>query len=327
MSPYDPPDWLRGFVSDEVRPLLLADTKTAIQALKRWQEQRSKQRQSREKWESGRNKYLRKLAKSGQQVTPPECPGAGWTWCEWWSDPSTGQHHIQAWLPPELSVDNAPPFYDNPLRHWIVRHDPVEPSLDRDFPSEECWVTLMAIHDEVRIKAERIVPLDTLDYRIAVPFAVVSSSVRELTEEHLPELRRMVRIAAKFLKKSAKKGKSKAVLRKAQVTPSDPSAFIPAKDCRNNRIRTHKQLIALLDKSHNNNQGMRREHRGQHLWIHGGDWHRWNAEQDALEESARKKVEESDPYADAYSRALEFRKPEIREAVLARSLANSRGKK
>jgi hypothetical protein len=60
----------------------------------------------------------------------------------------------------------------------------------------------------------------------------------------------------------------------------DPSAFIPAKRCRDGSlgITTHKRLMALLDKLPDDVHGIRREHRGQHLYVHAGDWHRWVAE-------------------------------------------------
>ena len=60
------------------------------------------------------------------------------------------------------------------------------------------------------------------------------------------------------------------------IPDSDESAYIPAKECRNRRIKTHKQLKALLAQE----PSIQRRYRGQHLYIHAGDWHRWNAEKD-----------------------------------------------
>src|SRR5260370_22539263 len=204
MSPYDPPEWLRRFVRVEVRPLLQKNAQAALQALKRWSAQLTEQQQRRQEWENRRNEHLRQLVANSPQRSdaPPESPGEGWTWCESWRDPSTGeQYHLGAWLPPELSGDNAPPVYDNPLRHLIVRHHPVMPNLDRDNAPEECWVAALAIHDDVRVPPERIVQDDSLDSRAAIRFAVVSGSVRELTEEHLPELLHLLRIAGESLNK------------------------------------------------------------------------------------------------------------------------------
>jgi hypothetical protein len=66
----------------------------------------------------------------------------------------------------------------------------------------------------------------------------------------------------------------------------DWTAYIPAKRCRNTRIETHKQLIALLAKVPNNQDGIRRAYQGQHLYVHAGDWDRWNAEQDRQQADA-----------------------------------------
>jgi hypothetical protein len=115
--------------------------------------------------------------------------------------------------------------------------------------------------------------------------------------------------------------------RTTQVTTCDPSAYRRGLNCRNHRVKTHKQLLAFLKRFPNSEQGIRHDHRGQHLWVYGPDWDRRNEELDALEEAARRRVEESDPHADAYTRALEVRKPEIRDEVLAKSLAKLRSKK
>jgi hypothetical protein len=68
----------------------------------------------------------------------------------------------------------------------------------------------------------------------------------------------------------------------AHTGERDLSAFIPAKLCRNGHIQTPKQLTALLGKA----PEIRREHRGQRLYVHAGDWSRWNAEQERQEAEA-----------------------------------------
>jgi hypothetical protein len=68
--------------------------------------------------------------------------------------------------------------------------------------------------------------------------------------------------------------------------PDDWDNYLPAKGCRNNRITSAKQLRTLLDKLPNDAHGIRWRHRGQHLYVHAGDWCRWNAEQDRLEAEA-----------------------------------------
>jgi hypothetical protein len=73
---------------------------------------------------------------------------------------------------------------------------------------------------------------------------------------------------------------------KAETPAGDPSAFIRARDCRNRHVTTPKQLRTLLDKMSNDERGIRREHRGQHLYVHAGDWHRWTAEQERQEAEA-----------------------------------------
>jgi hypothetical protein len=66
----------------------------------------------------------------------------------------------------------------------------------------------------------------------------------------------------------------------------DDSSFIPAMNCRNGHIRTHKQLRALLKKLPDSKDGIRRTHRGQHLYIHAADWERYWAKQDELKTRA-----------------------------------------
>jgi hypothetical protein len=89
---------------------------------------------------------------------------------------------------------------------------------------------------------------------------------------------------------------------------ADPSAYIPAIGCRNERIQTAKQLNSLLKKMPKDPCGIRREHRGQHLFVHAGDWHRWNAKQEQLTEAVRTEAEETDKYAEE----IERRKAQIR---------------
>jgi hypothetical protein len=64
---------------------------------------------------------------------------------------------------------------------------------------------------------------------------------------------------------------------------ADWSAFRPAIECRNNRVQTHKQLKKLLESLPDTEQVIHRRPRGQHLYVHAGDWLRWNAEQETVE--------------------------------------------
>jgi hypothetical protein len=107
----------------------------------------------------------------------------------------------------------------------------------------------------------------------------------------------------------------------------DPKGFIPAKRCRNDRIKTHRQLTALLRKVPDSDQGIRRKPKGNHLLVYSPDWEQWNEMQDGQEEMARRKIEKVDADEDPRARALELQKPEIRKQVLAKSLAKSRLKK
>jgi hypothetical protein len=75
----------------------------------------------------------------------------------------------------------------------------------------------------------------------------------------------------------------------------DESAFTAAKNCRNERITTHKQLVALLKKLTNDTKGIRRVHHGQHLYVHAGDWHRWHEEQDRRHDKELRRVEAVTP--------------------------------
>jgi hypothetical protein len=84
------------------------------------------------------------------------------------------------------------------------------------------------------------------------------------------------------------------------------SAFMRARDCRDTSINTHKQLKAMLDRE----PGIRREHRGQHLYVHAGDWHRWTAEQD------RRETEALNTAPEAVERTLqEIRAKKIKKAA------------
>jgi hypothetical protein len=79
--------------------------------------------------------------------------------------------------------------------------------------------------------------------------------------------------------------------------PVDLSAYMPAKNCRHGRVTTHKQLKALLEQVPDSERGIRRLHRGQHLFVHAGDWSRWVADQERQEgdalDRAVPKVEEA----------------------------------
>src|SRR5262245_16206428 len=67
--------------------------------------------------------------------------------------------------------------------------------------------------------------------------------------------------------------------------------YVRARVCRNDRVTTHKMLKSLLNRLPNNEGGIRRYYRGQHLYVHAEDWLRWHGEQDrqaseALDRSA-----------------------------------------
>src|SRR5262249_28911035 len=80
------------------------------------------------------------------------------------------------------------------------------------------------------------------------------------------------------------------VTREAQAEAGDqqpdPTAYIPAKDCRSDHIPPPRQQKDLRAKEPDTSEGIRRYHRGQRLYVHAGDWHRWNAEQKRLRERA-----------------------------------------
>jgi hypothetical protein len=65
-----------------------------------------------------------------------------------------------------------------------------------------------------------------------------------------------------------------------------PDDFIRAKCCRDEQITTHRRLVKLLGRVPNDEGGIRWEHRGNHLFIHSGDWMRWRANRDDRDREA-----------------------------------------
>jgi hypothetical protein len=96
--------------------------------------------------------------------------------------------------------------------------------------------------------------------------------------------------------------------------PSDSNElrnYIPAKLCRNGRITSPKQLTALLKRTPNDESGIRREYRGQHLLVHAADWMRWTAQQDEQSWEALDRTEDAITEAMASGRGRAKRKKKL----------------
>jgi hypothetical protein len=186
------PPWISRFVRVELRPFLRQHQQAALGGLARWLARRDEQVRAEADWKAKQDEYLRRLAAPWgdpwdglTRVLPidpwdgQEPVAKGWTWCEDWRDSADGVGvlwPVRNWLPPELSEKSRPPLDDLPL----------PPPRNRDLSPEECWTALLAVHDEVRDPRERIGPDDDIDYMFLL------ERVRQLTEEHLPDLRAML---------------------------------------------------------------------------------------------------------------------------------------
>ncbi len=215
-DPYDVlsanvPLWLSRFVRAEVRPLLLQHREVALEALARWLAWHADQHSRLREWQTRREEFLSQLPSlPADPWHGPVPPGEGFTWCEFWMDPDspepTGElRRIRSWVPPGLGGDSEP-----------VVDRPLPPPENRDPSPDECWASLLAVHDEVRDPRERIGPAidgETYDPR-NYPFVVLRTHVLALpqayrvglTEEHLPGLRAMARTAAASLTPPAAPG-------------------------------------------------------------------------------------------------------------------------
>jgi hypothetical protein len=175
----------------------------------------------------------------------------------------------------------------NTIRHVAGRPAFIERNGAMSDPvtAEQLRTATEAYQRAVGDAGDGLTPLETADYRYhellrLAGRAGLSTPPSHEDHNYFDWLRLMRRW---FIKEEA---------RLENVTPStakvgdDASAYIPANRCRNNRIITHKQLKALLDKLSDDARGIRRKHNGQHLFIHAGDWHRWNAEQDRQDAEA-----------------------------------------
>ncbi len=203
----DPPSWLSRFVREEVRPLLLQHREAALEALARWLAWHADQQRRVREWQARQDEFLSQLPSlPADPWHGPVPPGEGFTWCELWRDPSTGELRlIRGWMPPGLGEDSKP------VVDW-----PLPPPENRDPSADECWASLLAVHDEVRDPRERIGPAiegETYD-RGNYPFVVLRTCVLALpqayraglTEAHLPALRAMVRTATASLTPPAAPG-------------------------------------------------------------------------------------------------------------------------
>jgi hypothetical protein len=90
--------------------------------------------------------------------------------------------HVSGSASPRPRAYNGPPL-DLPL----------PPLRNRNWTCDQCFIALLAVHDETRDPKDRIVSTENGIY------ADVCRRVQELTEEHLPDLRAMLRTASACL--------------------------------------------------------------------------------------------------------------------------------
>lgn len=174
---FNPPGWMRDFVRDEVRPLLLRAKRTALAALERWEAAQDEQVQQRRKYDRNALR-LRKRGKQRDKV--------------------------------RLILGEKPHVDENPLEHLIDSYDEISQrhgaALERD-STDECWVGLLALHDEVYDPKYRIGPVLCEQFGsrgklLSIEngyFSCACNSVSQLTEKHLNGLRTMVRTAQESL--------------------------------------------------------------------------------------------------------------------------------
>ncbi len=103
---------------------------------------------------------------------------------------------------------------------------------------------------------------------------------------------------------------------KTKGPEQDDSDFMPAYTCRNNRIESNRQLQRLLKSVSDDEKGIRRKYRGQHLFVHAGDWSRWNAEKGKQDSEAVDRMESAANAITAEIRAAKKKKPKKSSRLL-----------
>lgn len=169
-----PPDWLSQFVRDELRPLIVRRRQDALDGLARYNARREEHERVLADWKERRRAFLRQNSARPRGQWAGQEPGEG-VWV--YGEIEAGQGPFGCWGPPELSVEGRPTVDDFPF----------PPPRNRDLSPDECWAALLVVHDEVRDPREGIGPADS------IPYLAWRSRVTKLTEEHLPDLRAMLR--------------------------------------------------------------------------------------------------------------------------------------
>jgi hypothetical protein len=166
------PDWLRRFIRDSVRPFLLDNPEAALRGWARWLERHNEQGRQREEWE---NRLQRRL------FVLPEGPLDGYVWFLFNGVPVYGPRELSGKGPPAPELPLPPP---GDRDFW-----------DRAFSPDECLAALLAIDGAFRYGSERLEPAGSSDAERGT-FEAVCVRARKLTEDQLPELRRMLRTAS-----------------------------------------------------------------------------------------------------------------------------------
>jgi hypothetical protein len=122
--------------------------------------------------------------------------------------------------------------------------------------------------------------LDTLDETSHVSFSESRQKLATLTIRYrrkcLSAIGRLAhRQPNRQTGKDTKKAEGKIAGVDGEVGEIDQSAYVRAITLRTVIGLSDKQLETVLTRQPDTESGIRRLHKGQHLYLHAGDWHRW----------------------------------------------------
>jgi hypothetical protein len=183
-------DWLCRFVRDEVRPFLTRHREAARGAWERWLAGYEARKRRLSEWEERRATFLHHQAellqtRSMQAAVCEEIHGPFPEDRVLTRARAVLSNHdtmiIECWMPEELIEYSGPPV-----------ELPFPAPLDRELCTDECMVSLLAVHDAGRRPEEWLGPANSS------PFYILKVRVSEMTEEELPDLRAVLRAATQI---------------------------------------------------------------------------------------------------------------------------------